>query len=64
MFQVTTLLPEPHDVVGKVPTISKNNVEKEDKKEKKEKKDKKKKEAVPAEGKEEIKTDESTASVP
>jgi len=64
MFQVTTLLPEPHDVVGKVPTISKNHVEKEDKKEKKEKKDKKKKEAVPAEGKEEVKTDESTASVP
>jgi asparaginyl-tRNA synthetase len=61
MFQVTTILPEPHEVVGKVPTISKNHVEKGDKKEKK---DKKKKEAVPAEGKEEVKTDESTASVP
>ena len=40
MFQVTTLLPEPHDVVGKVPTVSKNAGKEADKK-----KDKKKKEA-------------------
>jgi hypothetical protein len=52
---VTTLLPEPHDVVGKVPTISKASLEKGDKKDKKEKKDKKKKEG-------DAKTDEATAT--
>ena len=64
MFQVTTILPEPHEPIGKIPTASKSQLEKGDKKEKKEKKDKKKKEGEGAteDGKEEVKTDEASAS--
>ncbi len=60
MFQVTTILPEPHDAIGKIPTISKHASEKPDKKEKK-KKDKK---DAAGDGKEEAKTDELAATEP
>lgn len=54
---MTTILPEPHDAIGKIPTVSKHASEKPDKKEKK-KKDKKEKEG------EEVKTDEVAATEP
>ena len=78
MFQVTTILPEPHEAIGKIPTVSKHHQEKpaaagagegkkEKKKEKKDKKGAEEKKAgeegtAVADGKEEIKTDEVAAT--
>lgn len=59
MFQVTTVLPEPHDAISKIPTIDGLNHEEEKKEDKKEsKKDKKKaKKEKKAAGTEEEKKD-------